>query len=81
MTSFFTEFEVSLVHVLSLALCLFCLVSHWKRGKLSGPCTNCPDMTLGRQQHALSHTITFYYTSANDRDSNHSVRLVPWLNA
>lgn len=54
-------------------------VSLKERG-LSGPCTNCPDMTLGRQQHALFHIITFYYTSANDRDSNHSVQLAPWPN-
>lgn len=28
---------------------------------MSGPCTNCTDLTLGRQQHALFQTITFYY--------------------
>lgn len=51
---------------------------------MSGPCTNCTDLTLGRQQHAFFHIITFYYTpchiSAKEGDRKHGARLVPWLN-
>lgn len=51
---------------------------------MSRPCTNCTDLTLGRQQHALFHIITFYYTpchiSAKEWDRKHGARLVPWLN-
>lgn len=51
---------------------------------MSGPCTNCTDLTLGRQQHALFHIITFYYPpchiSERKGDRKHSAQLVPRLN-
>lgn len=56
---------------------------YWERVKMSGPCTNCTDLTLGRQQHAFFHVITFHYTpwhiSAKEGDRKHGARLVPWL--
>ena len=57
---------------------------YWKRVKMSGPCTNCTDLTLGRQQHAFFHIITFYYTpshiSAKEGDGKPGTLLVAGLN-
>lgn len=52
---------------------------------MSGPCTNCTDLTLGRQQHALFQTITFYYplrrVSVKRGEWKRGAQLVPRLNA
>lgn len=57
---------------------------YWKRVKMSGPRTNCTDLTLGRQQHAFFHIITFYYTpghiSAKEGDGKPGTLLVAGLN-
>lgn len=50
---------------------------------MSGLCTNRTDLTHGRQQHALFHIITFYYTpchiSAKEGDRKYGTQLVPGL--
>lgn len=52
---------------------------------MSGPCANCTDLTLKRQQHALFQTITFYYplchVSVKGGEWKRGAQLVPRLNA
>ena len=75
---------VSFFFPLGTALFSSSVFLYWKRVKMSGPCTNCTDLTLGRQQHAFFHIITFYYTpshiSAKEGDGKPGTLLVAGLN-
>lgn len=59
--------------------CIF-LVQYFcteKRVQMSGPCTNCTDLTLGRQQHALFQIITFYYPVCHSSVKEGERKLAP----